>query len=160
MLFETPDDKFRASVSAFIVNKNRTAVLSFERVSKKGSRQLPQGGIKIYEEPIDAIYRELEEETGIKRNDLKLIGEYPGWLTFELPERLRSKKHGRGQTQKFFYFEFLGDELEIDLENVRDKDFSDFYWADMNDIANKTVDFRKLVYKKVNQYFQKTFANK
>lgn len=71
------DDKFRASVGAFIVNKDRNAVLAFERKSRKGSRQLPQGGIKIYEKPLQGIYRELYEETGIKTNDLLLLGEYP-----------------------------------------------------------------------------------
>jgi 8-oxo-dGTP pyrophosphatase MutT (NUDIX family) len=77
LLFEGPDDKFRASAGAFITNKERTAVLAFERMSRKGSRQLPQGGIKIYEKPIDGIYRELKEETGIEAKDLLLIGEYP-----------------------------------------------------------------------------------
>ena len=77
LLFEAPDDKFRSSAGAFITNKERTAVLAFERMTRKGSRQLPQGGIKIYETPIDGIYRELKEETGIETKDLLLIGEYP-----------------------------------------------------------------------------------
>ena len=53
-ILESPDDKFRASVGVFIVNKQRTAVLTFQRVNYKGSRQFPQGGIKIYEQ---AFYR-------------------------------------------------------------------------------------------------------
>ena len=77
MFFESQDDKFRTSVGAFIINKDRNAVLAFERKTYKGSRQLPQGGIKIYEKPIDGIYRELEEETGIEAKDLLLLGEYP-----------------------------------------------------------------------------------
>ena len=77
LLFEAPDDKFRASAGAFIVNKERTAVLTFERLTRKGSRQLPQGGIKIHETPINGIYRELNEETGLEPKDLRLIGEYP-----------------------------------------------------------------------------------
>ncbi len=75
--FDSPDDKFRVSAGAFIVNRERTAVLAFERKTRKGSRQLPQGGVKIYETPIDGIYRELKEETGIEPQDLLLIGEYP-----------------------------------------------------------------------------------
>jgi 8-oxo-dGTP pyrophosphatase MutT (NUDIX family) len=77
LLFEGPDDKFRASAGAFITNKERTAVLAFERINRKGSRQLPQGGIKIYETPVDGIYRELNEETGLEPKDLILLGEYP-----------------------------------------------------------------------------------
>jgi hypothetical protein len=44
-----------------------------------------------------------------------------------LPEKFRSKKHGRGQVQKFFYFEFLGNEDEIDLVNVQDREFDRFF---------------------------------
>jgi putative (di)nucleoside polyphosphate hydrolase len=154
ILFEKPDDKFRASAGAFITNKERTAVLAFERITRKGSRQLPQGGIKIGEKPLDGIYRELFEETGIKRCDLKLISEYPELITYELPDRLRSKKHGRGQTQKFFYFEFIGDFSKIDLHNVDDEEFGEYYWVEPVDIVNKTVDFRKPIYKKLINFFE------
>lgn len=154
LLFEAPDDKFRASAGAFITNKKKTAVLAFERISRKGSRQLPQGGIKIGEKPLDGIYRELYEETGIRKLELKLIGEYPDLITYELPERLRSKKHGRGQTQRFFYFEFVGDFSSIDLKNVDDEEFRECYWVEPVDIVNKTIDFRKPIYKKVISYFE------
>lgn len=154
LLFEAPDDKFRASAGAFIVNKERTAVLTFERLTRKGSRQLPQGGIKIHETPINGIYRELNEETGLEPKDLRLIGEYPEWITYELPSRLRSKKHGRGQTQKFFFFEFVGNLGDIDLHNVDDEEFREYYWVDPVDIVNKTVDFRKPIYKKLIKYFE------
>ena len=156
-VFEPPDDKFRASVGVFIVNKQRTAVLTFQRVNYKGSRQFPQGGIKIYEQPLDAAYRELYEETGIKESQLKHLGEYPEWITFELPKKYRSKKHGRGKTQKVVYFEFIGDEMDIDLKQVRDMDFSEFFWVDPNDVVNKTVDYRKVLYKRVVQYFSENF---
>jgi putative (di)nucleoside polyphosphate hydrolase len=154
LLFEAKDDKFRASAGAFITNKERTAVLAFERISRKGSRQLPQGGIKIGEKSLDGIYRELYEETGIERKDLKLIDQYPDLITYELPERLRSKKHGRGQTQRFFYFEFVGDFSAIDLHNVEDEEFGEYYWVDPVDIVNKTIDFRKPIYKKLISYFE------
>ncbi len=153
------DDKFRASCGAFIVNKNRQAVLSFERKGLPGSRQLPQGGVKVYETPLDGIYRELEEETGIKRKDLKLIGEYPEWVVYVLPEKFRSKKHGRGQVQKFFYFEFLGDEKEIDLVNVQDNEFDRFFWSHFRILTDRTVQFRRGTYKKLIDYFEKNLMN-
>ena len=159
MFFES-DDKFRTSVGAFIINKDRNAVLAFERKNHKGSRQLPQGGIKIYEKPINGIYRELYEETGIEAKDLLLLGEYPEWLTFELPEKMRSKKHGRGQTQRYFFFEFQGNELEINLKKVRDVDFSQYFWVYPQDIINKTIDFRKPIHKKLVAFYQDHFENK
>ena len=160
LLFEAPDDKFRASAGAFIINKERNAVLAFERINRKGSRQLPQGGIKLYETPVDGIYRELNEETGLEPEDLILLGEYPDWMTYVLPEKLRSKKHGRGQTQKFFFFEFRGDELKIDLHNVDDEEFSEYFWVEPQDIVNKTVNFRKGIYKRLVKYFDENFRGK
>lgn len=152
ILFEPADDMFRSSAGAFITNSKRTDVLTFEKGKRKGSRQLPQGGIKLKELPLEGIYRELFEETGLKKKDLKLIGEYPEWITYELPERLRSKKHGRGQTQKFFFFEFIGNIQDMDLDNVLDRQFSEYFWVEPIDIVNKTVGFRKPIYKKLIAY--------
>lgn len=70
---------------------------------------------------------------------------------------MRSKKHGRGQVQRYFFFEFQGDELEIDLKKVRDMDFSEYYWVDPTDIINKTIDFRKPIYKKLVAFYEKHF---
>ena len=158
MLDFKKDDKFRASCGAFIVNKKRTAVLSFQRSGVNGSRQLPQGGIKIYEDPLDGVYRELLEETGIEKKQLKQLGEYPEWLIYELPEDHRSKKHGRGQVQRFFFFEFIGDANDIRLEDAEDAEFSNFYWSDFSRLIDRTVFFRKDVYQKLVDYFLKNFA--
>ncbi len=154
---EKEDDKFRASCGAFIVNKNRGAVLSFERKENRGSRQLPQGGVKIGEDPNEGVYRELYEETGIKKDDLNFLGSYPAWLIYELPEEFQSKKHGRGQAQKFFYFEFSGDENNINLKDVKDNEFSNFYWSDFKIFLDRTVFFRKKNYTKLVDYFLENF---
>ena len=73
---------------------------------------------------------------------------------------MRSKKHGRGQTQRYFFFEFQGDELEINLKDVRDQDFSQYFWVYPTDIINKTVDFRKPIYKKLVDFYEKNFKKK
>ena len=91
-LFEVQNDKFRASAGVFITNKDRNAVLVFEKILEKGSRRLPQGGIKVGEKSLDGAYRELNEETGIQKKDLKFIGEYPELITYEYPEHLRTKE--------------------------------------------------------------------
>ncbi|MCD5396791.1 MAG: hypothetical protein LRZ98_01455 [Candidatus Pacebacteria bacterium] len=70
---------------------------------------------------------------------------------------MRSNKHGRGQVQKFFFFEFRGDELKIDLKNVKDAEFIDYYWVNPIDIINKTIGFRKPIYRKLVRYFEKNF---
>ena len=58
---------------------------------------------------------------------------------------------------KFFFFEFQGDESDIDLHNVDDEEFREYFWVDPNDIVNKTINFRKSIYKKLVKYFEDNF---
>ena len=64
---------------------------------------MPQGGVNENEKLIDAMKRELLEETGIK--NIKILKEIDGWSEYELPEYLLGKiwkgKY-RGQKQKWF----------------------------------------------------------
>ena len=48
--------------------------------------QFPQGGIDKGEDPLDAAYRELFEETGIVT--ASLIAEAGEWFAYDLPEDL------------------------------------------------------------------------
>ncbi|UCE90269.1 MAG: NUDIX domain-containing protein, partial [Pseudomonadota bacterium] len=107
------DQFFRASAGAVIMN-SKGLVLACRRSDVAGEAwQLPQGGIKVGEDPLDAVYREIAEETAIPREQLELVGVAPQWLTYELPEAYRSKKTGRGQTQKWHLFYFSGQTAEI-----------------------------------------------
>ncbi|HHC29248.1 MAG TPA: NUDIX domain-containing protein, partial [Rhodobacterales bacterium] len=47
--------------------------------------QMPQGGIDAAEEPVDAVLRELEEETGVTPDLVTIEAEHPEWLTYDLP---------------------------------------------------------------------------
>jgi putative (di)nucleoside polyphosphate hydrolase len=71
-----PDTAFRAGVGAAVLNAARN-VLVLERSDTPGSWQLPQGGLRAGEEPLDAVHRELEEETGLGRIVLELVGQLP-----------------------------------------------------------------------------------
>jgi 8-oxo-dGTP pyrophosphatase MutT (NUDIX family) len=48
--------------------------------------QMPQGGISASEPPVVAARRELAEETSV--TSVEVIGEIPGWLTYDLPSEL------------------------------------------------------------------------
>ena len=76
--------------------------------------QMPQGGIDKGEDPLDAAYRELYEETGMKT--VTLLAEARDWINYDLPPALIGiglKGKFRGQTQRWFAFRFEGDESEI-----------------------------------------------
>ncbi len=137
------DNVFRANTGAIIINEQKQ-VLVFERKHISGAWQFPQGGINEHELPINTIYRELQEETGIQKEQLQLLEEYPEWLTYELPSEYRNEKTGRGQTQKWFLFRWKG--VNIPFEQATDKEFRQWKWIYMKELLELIPEFRKPVY--------------
>ncbi|MEI9899272.1 MAG: RNA pyrophosphohydrolase [Hyphomicrobium sp.] len=118
--------------------------------------QMPQGGIDGGEDPADAALRELIEETGMRT--VKILGETPGWLRYDLPADLIGKAWGgryRGQEQKWFAVRFLGEESEIDIAPPAGlkPEFTEWRWAPLADVAELIVPFKRDVYLHVIEAF-------
>ena len=114
--------------------------------------QMPQGGIDKGEDPAPAALRELQEETGI--TSAEIIAESASWLTYDLPPELQGKAwkgRYRGQKQKWFAMRFTGQEDEITLDHGTGvhPEFDAWRWADMSEISNLIVPFKRAVYKQV-----------
>lgn len=147
-----PDNVFRASVGAVIANGSGQ-VLAFERADIEGAFQLPQGGLEEGEDPLDAVYREIREETGIDRSKLAFAAEHPEWLVYALDKENGGKKHGRGQVQKWYLFRFVGDESDIDLSGPGNPEFRSWKWTTLDDLIPTVPSFRKPVYTRVWEAF-------
>ncbi len=141
-----PAEYFRAGAGAVIID-GRGMVLALERIAIKGAWQLPQGGLKKGEEPLDAAYREIEEETGIVRGNLELLATATEPLVYELPPGARSEKTGRGQVQYWFLFRFHGNDGSINVE--RGGEFRAWRWFPFAELIDLTVEFRRPVYRKL-----------
>jgi putative (di)nucleoside polyphosphate hydrolase len=117
--------------------------------------QMPQGGLLKGEDPAETAYRELQEETGITSADI--IAEYPGWLTYDLPEPLLGvalKGKYRGQRQRWFAMRFWGDDSEIDIQPRGGKaEFDRWSWRPMNDLVDLAVAFKRPIYQSVVERF-------
>ena len=76
----------------------------------------PRAASTSDEDPEQAAYRELFEETSIR--SVEFIRAAEGWLTYDLPPELVGvswKGRYRGQKQKWFALRFTGEESEIDV---------------------------------------------
>ncbi|MCH1541504.1 MAG: RNA pyrophosphohydrolase [Alphaproteobacteria bacterium] len=116
--------------------------------------QLPQGGIDAGEAPVNAAFRELAEETGIR--SARLIYELPDWLRYDLPESLIGtalKGRFRGQKQKWFAMQFTGRDDEIDLTAHRQIEFDDWAWRSLDDCVADVIAFKKPIYQELATRF-------
>lgn len=146
---DEPSQTFRAGVGAVILNR-AGQVLALERRDRPGAWQMPQGGLKIGEAPLDAVTREIREETGIEKSDLQAISSLDRLLAYELPSNLRSRKTGRGQVQYWFVFRYQGIDERITLGDR--KEFGCWRWTSMDALASSVVAFKKPVYRKLASY--------
>jgi putative (di)nucleoside polyphosphate hydrolase len=140
------DERFRAGVGLLVINE-AADVLAIERSKNPGAWQLPQGGLHVGETPLDGAYRELEEETGLARDQVELVAERGEWLAYELPAELRTVKTGLGQVQKWFLFRFAGPDSLVRLSP--DGEARAWAWRDLRELADATAEFRQHVYREL-----------
>ena len=132
---------YRPCVGALLLNRAGEVFVA-RRIDTPDGWQMPQGGIDDDESPLDAVLRELAEETGV--TSVEVLGESSGWLQYDLPDELIGKVLGgiyRGQRQKWFALGFTGDESEIDLQAHDEVEFDDWKWVQMADLPDMTVSF-------------------
>ena len=108
-----------------------------------------QGGVDKNEIFLDAMKRELQEETSIK--NIKVLKELDKWLEYELPKNLLGiiwKGKYRGQKQKWFIVRFIGQETEINLQ-TKNPEFIEWKWIKIDELPDVVVHFKKNVYEKL-----------
>ena len=136
----------RIGVGIILLN-NKNQVFVGKRKDNPGDKwQMPQGGVDYNEKLIDAMKRELIEETSIK--NIKVLKEIDRWFEYELPERLVGiiwKGKFRGQKQKWFITKFLGNEEEINIKTEK-PEFIEWKWLNIEKLPNVIVDFKKKIY--------------
>jgi putative (di)nucleoside polyphosphate hydrolase len=139
---------FRAGVGIVVLDAAGRA-LALERATVPGGWQLPQGGIEGDEEPVDALWRELREETGLTADDVRVVAELPEWLGYELPAEYRSAKTGRGQVHKWFVLRAGADDLPVRTGTMPGAEFRAWRWVGLAELAEQAVTFRRPVYRRL-----------
>lgn len=72
-------------------------------------------------------------------------------LVYELPAPARKKKPGRGQVQYWFLLELSGESALARPEN--NPEVRALEWMPFPTLLDRTVDFRKPLYRKLGQQF-------
>jgi putative (di)nucleoside polyphosphate hydrolase len=135
---------FRAGVVA-VVRRSDGQVMAFERADAPGAWQLPQGGIESGETPEQAAWRELWEETGLTKRDVRLVDQPPHWTVYEWPEDMRSTDR-IGQAHRWFFFEPLADDV---VPQPDGSEFTAWRWMPATDLIECVVEFRRGPYAQV-----------
>lgn len=145
-----PGQHFRAGVVIVVRHPDRRRVLAFERSDAPGSWQLPQGGLDQGEEPVEAAWRELGEETGLGPEHVCAHSEFPDWVAYEWPVEIMHV-HGRegrrrGQIQRWFVF----DALDAGVEPRPDgREFIAWQWVEPAWLVDHVPVWRRPAYQRV-----------
>ncbi|HEY7810140.1 MAG TPA: RNA pyrophosphohydrolase [Allosphingosinicella sp.] len=147
---------YRPGAGVMLVNREGKVFVAQRLDSTLEAWQMPQGGLDEGETPREGALRELEEETGISRDKVEVIGEAPEPLLYDLPPDLVGKLwkgKWRGQRQHWFLCRFLGDDADIDIETEH-PEFRAWKWAEPDDLPSMIVPFKRKLYKDVLAAFR------
>jgi putative (di)nucleoside polyphosphate hydrolase len=140
---------YRPNVAMVVLN-SKNKVLICRRTNTK-TWQFPQGGVDNNENLEKAMYRELLEEVGLRKDDVQYIGESDDTIIYDIPKTIRSNVLGgkfKGQEQKWFLLRIKNDEHEIRLDYEAFPEFDTFEWVSFWQPIDRIVDFKREAYRK------------
>lgn len=151
------DDGYRPNVG--IVICNRQGQVLWARRYGQHSWQFPQGGINPGETAEQAMYRELFEEVGLSKKDVRILASTRNWLRYKLPKRLvrwDTKPVCIGQKQKWFLLQLLCNDADINMQRSSTPEFDGWRWVSFWYPVRQVVSFKRDVYRRVMKEFAVT----
>lgn len=148
-------DLYRPNVAMIIVSNNypeKKEIFLAQRNDLNDVWQFPQGGIDKGEEVQEALFRELEEEIGTDK--VKIIAEYPEWVSYCFPPKIANKmKPWIGQKQRYFLVK-LRKSAKINI-HTKHPEFNDYKFVGVDEVLGLSASFKQDVYENVINYFKK-----
>ena len=123
----------RETARAFIINEKKQIFLFKHDFNGRNRWFTPGGGIEEGEKVLDALYRELEEELGVKKDQVTFLSN--DCIEYEYTSPLRKN----GKTKDYLYF------VRLDKNNFDFKGFTEtearyvtgYKWMTLEDIRNE-----------------------
>ena len=141
-------DGYRPNV-AIVLDNAKNQVFWGKRV-REHAWQFPQGGIKPGESPEQAMYRELQEETGLLPQHVRILGRTRDWLHYNVPTHwVKREWRGtyKGQKQIWFLLRLVGRDCDISLRASGHPEFDAWRWHDYWVPLEGVIDFKREVYR-------------
>lgn len=145
--------KYRNSIGTVLIN-NEGLLYFFQRRDFPDNWQSAEGGIDESETPLEAAYREINEEIGIDKDKLEFLAETNNAYRYNFPNN-EIKFGCIGQKKKFFLFRFLGQETDFSYGSGEEQEFTDFKVVSKDETLELVPDFKKDLYKNVFADFSK-----
>lgn len=143
-------DGFRPNVGIIVLHPTLLGqVLQAKRIGQQ-AWQFPQGGIKRGETAEAACYRELEEELGLRPQDVALVAVTTEWLKYLLPKHLvrrGNKPLCIGQKQRWFLLRLAASEDHIQLAANASPEFDAWRWVSYWQPVEQVIYFKQAVYR-------------
>lgn len=111
--------------------------------------QFPQGGLAAGETALEAMFRELNEEVGLEKGDVEVLGCTKRWLRYRLPKQYL--RHGKvplviGQKQKWYLLKLIASEQKLRLDLSDSPEFDSWRWVDYQEPPEQVIFFKQQVY--------------
>ena len=95
------------------------------------------------------MFRELEEETGLLPEHVKVIGRTRDWLRYEVPDHFIKRErrgHYRGQKQIWFLLRMVGRDCDVNLRASNHPEFDAWRWHEYWVPLDVVIEFKRGVY--------------
>ncbi len=96
------------------------------------------------------MFRELYEETGLRRDHVKVLGRTREWLRYDLPDRF-IRRHSQplciGQKQIWYLLRLTGSDENVRFDCSDEPEFDAFNWVDYWDPIADVIYFKRSVYR-------------
>lgn len=142
-------DGFRSNVGIILVNHD-DRVFWGKQVGRRKAWQFPQGGMQEDETSEQTLFRELQEEIGLKETEVTILGKTRNWLKYRLPSRFIRKETPVciGQKQIWFLLRLETEDHQIHFNDTEKPEFDEWQWVSYWYPVREVISFKREVYRR------------
>ena len=137
---------YRLNVAMIVLNKDNKVLFCKRRNTENW--QFPQGGVDENENIESAMFRELNEEVGLEKDNVAIKAVSQNLIYYDIPKNIRSRVLGgkfKGQAQKYFLLKLISGDVDLNIEST--PEFDKHSWVPFWYPLNQVVDFKKEAYR-------------